>query len=149
MCPPWEIRNQEISFIFRGFNLIANLTTLENVELPLSYQGIGRSQRHKLATEALIRVGLEHRKRSQTSEMSGGQQRVAIVTTFISCVAAISQIVGGLLCMAALRWKYYISCDKTKLWGYNRNVPANRDAKWKYKIMDVNVKEGKPQWNEK
>ncbi|MCI9082722.1 MAG: ABC transporter ATP-binding protein [Lachnospiraceae bacterium] len=74
-----EIRNQEIGFIFQGFNLIANLTALENVELPLIYRGIGRSQRHKLAKEALIRVGLEKRIDHKPSEMSGGQQqRVAI-----------------------------------------------------------------------
>lgn len=74
-----EIRNQEIGFIFQGFNLIANLTALENVELPLIYRGIGRSERHKLAKEALIRVGLEKRMDHKPSEMSGGQQqRVAI-----------------------------------------------------------------------
>lgn len=74
-----EIRNQEIGFIFQGFNLIANLTALENVELPLIYRGIGRSQRHKLAREALMRVGLEKRMEHKPSEMSGGQQqRVAI-----------------------------------------------------------------------
>ncbi len=74
-----EIRNQEIGFIFQGFNLIANLTALENVELPLIYRGIGRSQRHKIAKEALIRVGLEKRMDHKPSEMSGGQQqRVAI-----------------------------------------------------------------------
>ncbi len=74
-----EIRNQQIGFIFQGFNLIANLTALENVELPLIYRGIARSQRHKLAKEALIRVGLEKRMEHKPSEMSGGQQqRVAI-----------------------------------------------------------------------
>lgn len=74
-----EIRNQEIGFIFQGFNLIANLTALENVELPLIYRGIGRSKRHTLAKEALVRVGLETRMEHKPSEMSGGQQqRVAI-----------------------------------------------------------------------
>ena len=74
-----EIRNQEIGFIFQGFNLISNLTALENVELPLIYRGIGRGQRHKLAKDALIRVGLEKRMAHKPSEMSGGQQqRVAI-----------------------------------------------------------------------
>lgn len=74
-----EIRNQEIGFIFQGFNLIANLTALENVELPLIYRGIARNKRHKLAKEALIQVGLEKRMEHKPSEMSGGQQqRVAI-----------------------------------------------------------------------
>lgn len=74
-----EIRNQEIGFIFQGFNLIANLTAIENVELPLIYRGIGRGERHRLAKEALIKVGLEKRMHHKPSEMSGGQQqRVAI-----------------------------------------------------------------------
>lgn len=74
-----EIRNEEIGFIFQGFNLIANLTALENVELPLIYRGIGRSERHKLGLEALKVVGLEERIHHRPAEMSGGQQqRVAI-----------------------------------------------------------------------
>lgn len=74
-----EIRNEEIGFIFQGFNLIANLTAIENVELPLIYRGIGRSERHKLAMEALKMVGLEKRIHHKPAEMSGGQQqRVAI-----------------------------------------------------------------------
>lgn len=74
-----EIRNQEIGFIFQGFNLIANLNAIENVELPLIYRGIGKGERHKLAKEALKKVGLEKRMGHRPSEMSGGQQqRVAI-----------------------------------------------------------------------
>ena len=74
-----EIRNEEIGFIFQGFNLIANLTAIENVELPLIYRGIGRSERHRLALEALKMVGLEQRIHHKPAEMSGGQQqRVAI-----------------------------------------------------------------------
>lgn len=74
-----EIRNQEIGFIFQGFNLIANLNAIENVELPLIYRGIGKGERHRLATEALKKVGLEKRMAHRPSEMSGGQQqRVAI-----------------------------------------------------------------------
>ena len=74
-----EIRNQEIGFIFQGFNLIQNLTALENVELPLIYQGIGADDRHDLAIEALGRVGLAGRIKHKPTQMSGGQQqRVAI-----------------------------------------------------------------------
>lgn len=74
-----EIRNQEIGFIFQGFNLIANLNAMENVELPLIYRGIGRNERQRLAREALTKVGLEKRIHHKPSEMSGGQQqRVAI-----------------------------------------------------------------------
>ncbi len=74
-----DIRNQEIGFIFQGFNLIQNLTALENVELPLIYRGVSKKERMELAKEALKKVGLENRMDHKPSEMSGGQQqRVAI-----------------------------------------------------------------------
>ena len=74
-----DIRNREIGFIFQGFNLIQNLTALENVELPLIYRGVSKSVREELSVEALKKVGLEHRMDHKPSEMSGGQQqRVAI-----------------------------------------------------------------------
>lgn len=74
-----DIRNQEIGFIFQGFNLIPNLTAEENVELPLIYRGVGRRERRELAQNALKKVGLEHRMQHKPAEMSGGQQqRVAI-----------------------------------------------------------------------
>ena len=73
------VRNKEIGFIFQGFNLIPNLTALENVELPLIYRGVSKSVREELSVEALKKVGLEHRMDHKPSEMSGGQQqRVAI-----------------------------------------------------------------------
>lgn len=74
-----DIRNREIGFIFQGFNLIPNLTALENVELPLIYRGVSKSVREELSVEALKKVGLERRMDYKPSEMSGGQQqRVAI-----------------------------------------------------------------------
>ena len=74
-----DIRNKEIGFIFQGFNLIPNLTALENVELPLIYRGVSKKERLELAAEALKKVGLENRMGHKPSEMSGGQQqRVAI-----------------------------------------------------------------------
>lgn len=74
-----DIRNKEIGFIFQGFNLIAGLTALENVELPLIYRGVSKKERVKLADTALEKVGLGARKSHKPSEMSGGQQqRVAI-----------------------------------------------------------------------
>ncbi len=74
-----DIRNQEIGFIFQGFNLISNLTAFENVELPLIYRGVPKRERTNLAKEALRKVGLENRMTHKPSEMSGGQQqRVAI-----------------------------------------------------------------------
>ncbi len=74
-----DVRNKEIGFIFQGFNLIQNLTALENVELPLIYRNVGRKERIALSLEALRKVGLEKRLTHKPSEMSGGQQqRVAI-----------------------------------------------------------------------
>lgn len=74
-----EIRNREIGFIFQGFNLIPNLTALENVELPLIYRNVPAARRHELSVESLKRVGLFNRMDHKPSEMSGGQQqRVAI-----------------------------------------------------------------------
>ena len=79
-----DIRNQEIGFIFQGFNLISSLTALENVELPLIYRGLGKKQRTELAKEALRKVGLEERMTHKPSEMSGGQQqRVAIARALV------------------------------------------------------------------
>lgn len=74
-----DIRNREIGFIFQGFNLIANLNALENVELPLLYRGVAKQERIRLAKEALKKVGLEKRMDHRPSQLSGGQQqRVAI-----------------------------------------------------------------------
>ena len=74
-----RIRNEKIGFIFQGFNLIPNLDAIGNVELPLIYRGIGRSERRRLAVEALRKVGLEKRMRHRPGELSGGQQqRVAV-----------------------------------------------------------------------
>jgi len=74
-----HIRNKQIGFIFQQYNLVQNLSVLENVELPLIYQGIGMEKRRVLALEALEKVGLADRTKHKPSEMSGGQQqRVAI-----------------------------------------------------------------------
>lgn len=74
-----EIRNKKIGFIFQGFNLISSLTAKGNVELPLVYRGMKRSEREKLSTKALEMVGLEKRMYHRPAQMSGGQQqRVAI-----------------------------------------------------------------------
>ncbi len=74
-----DIRNREIGFIFQGFNLIPNLTAVENVEVPLIYRGMGKRERRQLAILSLEKVGLGHRLDHKPSQMSGGQQqRVAI-----------------------------------------------------------------------
>lgn len=74
-----QIRNREIGFIFQSFNLIGSQNALENVELPLLYRGVERSERRRLAEEALCEVGLAGRMTHRPAQMSGGQQqRVAI-----------------------------------------------------------------------
>ena len=74
-----RIRNKQIGFIFQQYNLIPSLTVLENVELPLIYQGVGADDRYDMAMAALERVGLAGRIKHKPAEMSGGQQqRVAI-----------------------------------------------------------------------
>lgn len=74
-----EIRNKKIGFIFQGFNLVPSLNAVENVELPLAYRGMRRSERRELAEQALVQVGLEERMTHLPAQMSGGQQqRVAI-----------------------------------------------------------------------
>ncbi|MDE7029187.1 MAG: ABC transporter ATP-binding protein, partial [Lachnospiraceae bacterium] len=74
-----DVRNREIGFIFQGFNLIQNLTAIENVTLPLIYRGVGKKEREDLALKALEKVGLSHRLDHKPAQMSGGQQqRVAI-----------------------------------------------------------------------
>ena len=73
------IRNEEIGFIFQGFNLISSLTALENVELPLVYRGMPKQERREISQDALERVGLGERMNHLPVEMSGGQQqRVAV-----------------------------------------------------------------------
>ena len=74
-----EYRNRMIGFIFQSFNLIGFKTAVENVELPLYYQGVNRRTRHRLAMEYLDRLGLTQWADHYPNEMSGGQkQRVAI-----------------------------------------------------------------------
>jgi putative ABC transport system ATP-binding protein len=74
-----RIRNRQIGFIFQAFNLIGDLTVYENVELPLTYRGMGAAERKKRVQEALERVGMSHRVKHYPSQLSGGQQqRVAV-----------------------------------------------------------------------
>ena len=80
-----DYRNRMIGFIFQSFNLISFKTAVENVELPLFYQGVGRRQRHQMAMEYLDRLGLKDWATHYPNEMSGGQkQRVAIARALIT-----------------------------------------------------------------
>ena len=79
-----RIRNREIGFIFQAFNLIGDLTVYENVELPLTYRGMGGAERRKRVHEALERVGMGHRVKHYPSQLSGGQQqRVAVARALV------------------------------------------------------------------
>jgi putative ABC transport system ATP-binding protein len=79
-----RIRNQAIGFVFQAFNLIGDLTVYENVELPLTYRGMGGSERRDRVEAALDRVGMAHRKGHYPSQLSGGQQqRVAVARAIV------------------------------------------------------------------
>ncbi len=74
-----EVRGRQIGFVFQSFNLIPQLTALDNIEVPLFYQGVHRRQRRRHSQELADRVGLGDRARHKPMELSGGeQQRVAI-----------------------------------------------------------------------
>ncbi len=80
-----ELRNRMIGFVFQSFNLINYKNALENVALPLFYQGVGRRRRNLMAMEQLERLGLKDRAHHLPGELSGGQkQRVAIARALIT-----------------------------------------------------------------
>ncbi|MDR2119359.1 MAG: ABC transporter ATP-binding protein [Tannerella sp.] len=80
-----ELRNRMIGFVFQSFNLISFKNAMENVALPLYYQGVSRRKRNAMATEYLDRVGLKEWAEHLPSELSGGQkQRVAIARALIA-----------------------------------------------------------------
>lgn len=80
-----ELRNRMIGFVFQSFNLIGYKNALENVALPLFYQGVSRKKRNAMAMEQLERMGLADRAHHLPGELSGGQkQRVAIARSLIT-----------------------------------------------------------------
>jgi putative ABC transport system ATP-binding protein len=79
-----RIRNRKIGFIFQSFNLIGDLTVYENVELPLTYRGMGAAERKERVNASLDRVGMTRRARHLPSQLSGGQQqRVAVARALV------------------------------------------------------------------
>ena len=79
-----EVRSKQIGFIFQGFNLLPRLGALENVELPMIYQGVRASERKKRAVAALERVGLGERMKHRPNQLSGGQQQRCAIARAIA-----------------------------------------------------------------
>lgn len=79
------LRRNFIGFVFQGYNLLSQSTALENVELPMIYRGVSRTERRQLALQALARVGMDGREHHRPSQLSGGQQqRVAIARAIVT-----------------------------------------------------------------
>jgi len=85
-----QLRNRRIGFVFQSFNLLARTSIVDNVALPLAYQGVGRRERRRRAAAMLERVGLGDRLRHQPNQLSGGQQqRVAIARALVTAPAIV------------------------------------------------------------
>ncbi len=79
-----EVRSKQIGFIFQGFNLLPKLSALENVELPMIYQGVRATERKKRAVAVLERVGLGGRMKHRPNQLSGGQQQRCAIARAIA-----------------------------------------------------------------
>ena len=85
-----EVRSKQIGFIFQGFNLLPKLSALENVELPMIYQGVRATERKKRAVAALERVGLGGRMKHRPNQLSGGQQQRCAIARAIAVNPSLS-----------------------------------------------------------
>lgn len=84
------LRSRRIGFVFQSFNLLKRTSIVDNVAMPLMYQGVGRRERRRRASEMLERVGLGDRLRHQPNQLSGGQQqRVAIARALVTRPAVV------------------------------------------------------------
>jgi len=84
-----DVRGRMIGFVFQSFNLLSRTSALENVEMPLMYQGVPGRQRHKRAMESLERVGLIGREHHHPNQLSGGQQQRVAIARALVCNAPI------------------------------------------------------------
>ncbi|MCG3161838.1 MAG: putative ABC transporter ATP-binding protein YknY [Acidobacteria bacterium] len=80
-----RIRNQEIGFVFQGFNLIGDMSVFENVEQPLSYSNMKSSERRERVTELLKMVGIADRARNRPGQLSGGHQQLVAMARALAC----------------------------------------------------------------